>query len=465
MREMRAAWVATVANIDWPSTNAVTTTQQKAELLAILERATQLRLNTIIFQVRPACDALYASSIEPWSEYLTGTMGRVPDPYYDPLAFAITEAHKRGLELHAWFNPYRARHLIARSSIASKHISKTHPELVRQYGKYLWLDPGEKAVQDYSLQIVMDVVRRYDIDGVHFDDYFYPYAEKDRFGRDLDFPDESSWRRYGVSTGLNREDWRRENVNVFIHRVYETIKAAKPWVKLGISPFGIWRPGNPAQIQGFDSYARLYADSRKWLVNGWLDYLAPQLYWGIRPPEQSFPVLLKWWAEQNPKSRLLVAGIDATKTSRRSDPWKPSEIVEQVSLTRQQNGVGGQVFWNMGTLLRNKALEGTLQKEAYMRPALVPASTWLDSTIPRTPNLKTAGYGRRIDVKWETGKEEHVRLFVLQTRRRNEWLTELFPDTELSCTFEMPWPDVIALSTVDRYGNASHPAVLERKGD
>ena len=278
IREFRAAWVATVANIDWPSRKDLTTAEQKTELLAILDRAQRLRLNTVIFQVRPACDAMYASAIEPWSEYLTGTMGKPPEPYYDPLTFAVEEAHKRGLELHAWFNPYRAHHQGARSPISASHVSKTRPQLVRQYGKYLWLDPGEKDVQDYSLSVVMDVVKRYDIDGVHFDDYFYPYKEKDDEGRTLDFPDQASWTRFGAGGKLGRDDWRRENVNIFIERLYRSIKAVKPAVKFGVSPFGIWRPNNPPQIQGYDAYANLYADSRKWLAKGWVDYFAPQLF-------------------------------------------------------------------------------------------------------------------------------------------------------------------------------------------
>jgi uncharacterized lipoprotein YddW (UPF0748 family) len=460
---MRAAWVATVANIDWPSTNAVTTSQQKVELLAILDRALELRLNTIIFQVRPACDALYFSSIEPWSEYLTGTMGRPPSPYYDPLSFAVTEAHRRGLELHAWFNPFRARHLVARSPISQRHISKTHPELVRQYGRYLWLDPGEKTAQDYSLQVVMDVVKRYDIDGVHFDDYFYPYAEKDGRGRDLDFPDASSWRRYGAGSGLNRQDWRRENVNSFIRWVYQSIKEAKPWVKFGISPFGIWRPCNPPQIQGLDAYNQLYADSRKWLVNGWLDYMVPQLYWAIKPPEQSFPVLLDWWADQNVKGRHLIAGLDATKTTRRSEPWSLGEITQQIRLSRQQAGVCGQVFWNMSALMRNRALDTALENQIYAQPALVPASTWLSGAVPASPIMRVAQYGRRLDLKWDSNKD--TGRFLLQTRRNGSWVSEVLPDSTLSCGYDKPWPEIISLAAIDRYGNLSRPAVIEHKAD
>src|SRR5580765_2359386 len=372
MREFRAAWIATVVNIDWPSRKGLSTAEQKAELLAILDRAAHLKLNALIFQVRPACDALYASEIEPWSEFLTGTMGKAPEPLYDPLSFAVEEAHKRGLELHAWFNPYRAGHPSAKSPVSSNHITKTRPQLVRRYGKQVWLDPGEKEVQEYSLSVVMDVVRRYDIDGVHFDDYFYPYKELDRSGNEVDFPDDTSWKRFGAGGKSERDDWRRQNVDAFVHKVYDSIKATKPWVKFGISPFGIWRPENPPQIKGFDAYGKLYADSRKWLMNGWVDYFAPQLYWSIDSREQSFPVLLKWWTQQNSKHRLLVPGLDDTKTvnlnpetntERNRQRWQVLEIVNQIRLARKQTGVDGHIHWNMKSLMRNQALDEALQQQ------------------------------------------------------------------------------------------------------
>jgi uncharacterized lipoprotein YddW (UPF0748 family) len=457
-RELRGAWIATVANIDWPSTNTLTSSQQKAELINILDRARALKLNTLIFQVRPSCDALYASTIEPWSEYLTGTMGKPPQPYYDPLAFAVEEAHRRGLELHAWFNPYRARHEQAKSPIAATHVSRTRPQLVRQYGKYLWLDPGEKDVQDYSLSVVMDVVKRYDIDGVHFDDYFYPYKEKDSSGREIDFPDEASWQRFGADGKLSREDWRRENVNVFIHRVYESIKAAKPWVKFGVSPFGIWRPHNPPQIQGYDAYENLYADSRKWLANGWLDYFAPQLYWGINPPEQSFPVLLKWWSEQNAKGRLLVPGMDTTKTARR---WQPEEIINQIRITRKEPNIGGHIHWDMKALMRNGALDAALEREVYGQPALVPAMPWLNHAAPEQPKLSVSG-GLRKTVRWQAGGPEKPWLWVVQIRQADRWSTQILPRSQTSLKAESGHDDVIAVTAVDRFGNASRPAVIEQ---
>jgi uncharacterized lipoprotein YddW (UPF0748 family) len=476
-REFRAAWVATVANIDWPSQKTLSTREQQAELLAILDRAVQLKLNAIIFQVRPACDAMYASRIEPWSEYLTGTMGKPPEPFYDPLAFAVAEAHKRGLELHAWFNPYRARVLAAGSPAAPNHVSKTRPQLVRQYGKYLWLDPGEKAVQDYSLSVIMDVVKRYDVDGVHFDDYFYPYKERGAAGKDLDFPDDPSWQRFGAGGKLSRDDWRRENVNQFIQRVYKSIKSAKPWVKFGVSPFGIWRPGNPPQIKGLDAFSELYADSRKWLASGWVDYFVPQLYWAIEPPDQSFPVLLKWWAAQNLKGRLLAPGMDTTKSgrgssvastnsTRRGRGWPPNEIVNQIRLTREQPGVSGHIHWNMRTLMRNSTLDEVLEREVYQQPALMPPSPWLGGARPGKPKL-TAGKGETgpgLKLSWTPGGAGKAWLWLVQTRTAGQWTAEILPAAKTSRAWNGAPPDVVAVSAMDRKGNLGTPAVLQSRG-
>ena len=243
-REFRGAWITEVAtNQDWPSKPGLTIAEQKAELVKLLDRAAQLHLNAIIFQVRPSSDALYASAIEPWSEYLTSTMGRAPVPFYDPLAFAIEEAHKRGLELHAWFNPFRALRSESKSPVAPNHISRTHPELIRKYGGQLWLDPGDPLVRQYVLRVVMDVVKRYDVDGVQFDDYFYPYPEKDAAGHLQEFPDYATWQKYGAPNGIARDDWRRHNINQFVQSAYQDIKAAKPWELFGVSQFCIWLPG------------------------------------------------------------------------------------------------------------------------------------------------------------------------------------------------------------------------------
>jgi uncharacterized lipoprotein YddW (UPF0748 family) len=472
-REFRAAWIATVGNIDWPSKPGLSTADQKAELIAILDRAAHLKLNALIFQVRPSCDALYASHIEPWSEYLTGTMGQAPSPLYDPLEFAIDEAHQRGLELHAWFNPYRARHAAAKSPASATHISRTKPQLVRQYGKYLWLDPGEREVQDYSLSVIMDVVKRYDVDGVHIDDYFYPYKETDASGKELEFPDEASWRRFGAGGKLSRDDWRRENVNRFIERVYHAIKAAKPAVKFGVSPFGIWRPGYPPQIEGFDAYAKLYADSRTWLTKGWVDYFAPQLYWGIDPPAQSFSALLKWWGTQNTKGRHLWPGMDSTRTNPRSGQdasksavkRKPEEIINQIRLTRSQSDNSGHIHWNMKTLMSNDALDEALAQEVYGQPALIPASPWLGKKRPGKPNIKAgdAGSGAGSKLSWGSNSSDQAWLWLVQTRSAGTWKMQILPGNKTTQAWSGQPPELVAISAIDRFGNAGPAATVQIK--
>ena len=463
-REFRAAWVATVANIDWPSKPGLPVEQQKAELIAILDRAAKLKLNAIILQVRPACDALYASQIEPWSYYLTGAMGKAPEPFYDPLAFAVEEAHKRGLELHAWFNPYRAGIVASKGVPSANHISKTHPNLVRKYGGFLWLDPGEKEVQDYSLSVVMDVVKRYDIDGVHFDDYFYPYKELDAQNQEMDFPDDASWKRFGGGGRRSRDDWRRENVNALVHRVYDSIKAVKPWVKFGVSPFGIWQPGFPPQIKGFNSYAKLYCDSRKWLANGWMDYCSPQLYWSIDLPETSFPALLKWWSNQNPKHRNIWPGVNSDKIGRKNkseEPmWTVEEVINQIKITRQEAaGKAGIIHWSMKSLMQDHGgLATALADRIYTAPALVPASTWLERRSPTKPRVQIADNG---ELKWEPGALEQISAWVIQTKANNQWHTAILP----GATRGQPLagsPDAVAITAVDRCGLASAPMILQR---
>ena len=466
-REFRGAWIATVGNIDWPSKPGLPVEQQKAEMLALLNRAAALNLNAIVLQVRPACDAMYESRIEPWSAYLTGTMGKAPVPFYDPLEFAVREAHKRGLELHAWFNPYRAGVVAAKSPFSANHISRTHPKLVHKYGKYLWLEPGDKDAQNYSLKVVMDVVDRYDIDGVHFDDYFYPYKEEDAQGHEMDFPDDAAWKKYQAGGGtLNRGDWRRDNINTFVHRLYSSIKAAKPWVKFGVAPFGIWQPGQPPQIKGFDAYNVLYCDSRKWLMDGWVDYCAPQLYWSIDSPEQSFPILLKWWTQQNPKHRNIWPGIDSEKSGankkQKDGPgiWPAEEFVNEIKIVREQcDGTAGVIHWNMKSLMQDRGgLATALQKGVYAEPALVPASPWLDYRFPERPRLKVDGEGH---IKWETAHLEKVSQWVLQWKEGGRWHTSILPGEQRSKPLTGS-PEAICIREIDRCGVASGAATVVR---
>jgi len=458
-REFRGAWLVTVANRDWPSQPGLPVAEQKAGLIELLDRAAQLKLNAIIFQVRPSCDAMYASALEPWSEYLTGTMGKAPEPFYDPLAFAVEEAHKRGLELHAWFNPFRALHPQARSPVAPNHISRTHPEFIRHYGSQFWLDPGDPAVRTYVLGVVMDVVQRYDVDGVQFDDYFYPYPEKDATGRELEFPDGATWQKFGLSGGYaSRDDWRRANINQFIQRVYQAIKTVKPRVKFGVSPFGIWRPQNPPAIRGLDAYAKLYADARLWFANGWVDYFSPQLYWSTDSPWQSFPVLLDWWSKQNVRQRHLWPGLNAANVGER---WRPDEIARQIAAIRRQPGAGGEIFFHLRDLTDNPALAGVV-RAACPQPALVPASPWLDAAPPARPKLVVVEDRRAaLRVRWETAGEP-AGWWVLQFCTNQVWTTEILPAARTNWAFVKPGPEWISISAVDQVGDLSLPAALKK---
>ena len=461
-REFRAAWVASVANIDWPSRKGLPVDRQKSELIAIFDRAKKLNLNAIVLQVRPATDALYDSKLEPWSEYLTGAQGKAPEPYYDPLTFAVDEAHRRGLELHAWFNPYRSRHSTGKSPLAPNHIARTHSGLAKEYGDMLWMDPGEPAVQQRSLDVMLDVVRRYDVDGIHIDDYFYPYKVRNAAGAEVDFPDEPSWNKYKASGGtLSRDDWRRKNVDDFVERIYRETKALKPWVKFGISPFGIPRPGMPAQIKGFDQYAQLYADVEKWLKNGWADYFAPQLYWKIEQTAQSYPVLLQWWVNNNAAKRHIWPGNFTSRVGEGERSWDPREIDYQIRTTRGVEGATGNIHFSMKVFLQNRdGINELLSQEVYAEPALVPASPWLDNTPPARPRLTING--KDGSIAWTGGGGEKAAWWTLQVKSGGKWQTRVLPAARTSDSVKLTGKlEAVALTAVDRCGNQSPPATFK----
>jgi uncharacterized lipoprotein YddW (UPF0748 family) len=496
-REFRGVWVAAVSNMDWPSRPGLPVDSQKAELVRMLDRARELRLNVVILHVRPAGDALYASDLEPWSEYLTGEQGRAPDPFYDPLAFAVEQAHARGLELHAWFNPYRARHPSSRGVAAPNHISRANPELVRTYGSYLWMDPGEDAVRRRSIDVVLDVVRRYDVDGVHIDDYFYPYREVGPDGREIEFPDSATYARYRAAGGtLGRSDWRRSNVDRYVAELYDEVKATKRWVKVGISPIGTWRPNVEPQLGGFDAYEQIFADARKWMLDGTLDYMVPQLYWPIARTDVSFPVLLDWWVRQNPHGRGMYAGLipgNVNLDTGGRTGWGPDEIIGQVYITRGRPGAEGHVHFRMGSLMpdgaytriagadtlqaarvdsirdmqrrvqaRRDTLATRLRDEAYARPALPPAMTWLDDVPPPAPRVTMSSGARvasddgrvRVHLAIEPAPGEAAFVWVVQSRWNGVWRTEIVPGgaREWTLTGSVA-PDVVWVSAVDRVGN------------
>ncbi len=468
-REFRAAWVPSVGNMNWPSKRGLSTAEQQAELITMFDKLVQLRMNAIVLQVRPAADALYQSSIEPWSDFLTGEMGRAPDPFYDPLTFATDEAHKRGIEMHVWINPYRAKDPSTKA-VSAGHISRTHPELVRSYGPFLWLDPGDPAVRALTTSVVLDLVRRYDIDGVHMDDYFYPYPEFRR-GRELDFPDASTYLRYRRGGGtLARDDWRRENVNLLVKGLYESIHTIKPWVRFGVSPFGIWRPGYPASVRGLDQYAKLYADARKWLNEGWVDYFTPQLYWATNRPEQSYPVLLEWWTQQNVKGRHLWPGNYTGKVGfTGSSAWRSDEIIDQIRRTRAQPGATGNVHFDMKVFLDDPdSLDERLINEVYTGPALVPASPWLSRDVPPPPVIAVRSDSASgfwvLDVK--PGSVEAIgaratALWVVQMRTDGGWSTRIVPAAERLYVLgprSGAKPLDVRVAAVDRVGNSGPAA-------
>jgi len=431
-REFRAVWVATVGNIDWPSKQGLSTWEQQRELLAILDRVVALNMNAVVFHIRPGADALYASPYEPWSQYITGRQGRGPEPPWDPLAFAVEQAHKRGLELHAWFNPYRAAYN-RDTAIARTHIAKTNPKLVRQYGRFLWMDPGDPEVRRRSLRAIVDVVKRYDVDGVHIDDYFYPYPENDASGKRIDFPDSETYDKYVASGGkLAKDDWRRSNVDKLIEAMYKGVHAAKPWVRVGISPFGIWRPGNPAQIKGFDAYAEIYADSKKWLQNGWADYFVPQLYWPIAPPDQSFPVLYDWWLSQNTKHRHMWPGLATYRISETGQRRITSqEIVAEIDTMRARNTSLGHIHFNMTALMKGPDSLNERLLSRYAFPALVPASPWLGAKAPGAPSARivhdTATGDLVMRLTPAQGGGERVWLWTVRSYANDRWVNEVLP--------------------------------------
>ena len=419
---------------------------QRAEMVAMLNKMASLNMNALIFQVRPNADAVYQSRYEPWSHWISGRQG--VSPGYDPLAYCIQQAHARGIEVHAWFNPYRA---LPNKDIptARNHVVRTNPSVIRDFKNYKWMDPSSSFTQKRALATIMDVVSRYDVDGIHIDDYFYPYPVVDKQGRAKQvFPD-------GKSPAS-----RRSAVDRFVKNMYSSVKAKKPWVRVGISPFGIWRPGVPAgTTANIDAYHHLSADSRKWLKSGWCDYLSPQLYWRINSP-QSFSRLLSWWRAQG--SRPVWPGIASARVNSTEDPGRTArEIVSQVSLTRSvgRNYVG-HVFWSMKSIMKNRGgVTSAVAKSFYQEPALVPPMPWVSKAPPATPVVNAVGSGGNTSLSWNG--VPGCKKYAIQIRNGRTWRTStVTAGTKITLKGT---PDAIAISSVDRYGNTSPPRVLARQ--
>jgi uncharacterized lipoprotein YddW (UPF0748 family) len=450
-----------VHNYDWPSRSGLGAKSQKAQLVSLLDKAQALRLNAIVLQVRPAGDAAYASALEPWTPYLSGRMG--VSPGYDPLEFAIAEAHARGLELHAWFNPFRAA-ASADTVLSAAHFARQHPDCVRSYGGQKWFDPGDPRVREHALKIIADVARRYDVDGIHIDDYFYPYPVKDRSGAKIPFPDDATHAAYG--RGQDREDWRRDNINAFVRQLYTTVKSVRPAAKVGISPFGIYRPGVPDGIEAqLDPFREIGTDSRLWLQKGWCDYFTPQLYWRIDPPAQSFRSLVAWWARQNTSRRHLWPGIATERIDSSVDPGRPaSEMIRQIALTRGSHSAGsaGHCHWSIKALTQNRGgINSLLLKECYQEKALVPACPWLGKDPPAKPSARmersTSG-GGAIVLKWSP--DPAVRFWSVQIRQAGRWsLFAVLPKSRESLTLPGDC-DAAAIRGISPSGVASQPAAF-----
>ena len=431
-REFRAAWVASVAQIDWPSRPGLGADQWRREAQAWLDLVADSGLNAVVLQVRPAGDALYASALEPWSEYLTGAQGQAPEgarvPADDPLHHWVHEAHRRGLALHAWLNPYRARHTSARTPLVAPHLAVTHPQAVHRYGDQLWMDPAEPAAAQRMLDVVDDLIARYAIDGIHIDDYFYPYPAVATDGSEVAFPDDAAWQRYRDGGGLQeRADWRRQQVDALVRALWQRVAAARPGVRLGISPFGLGRPiWRPAGIQGFSQYDRLYADVELWLEQGWLDYLAPQLYWPRDRAAQAFEVLADYWHARNSRARSVWPGLYTSRLLDARDPWPTDEVLGQIDLLRQRAdrpGGAGHLHFSVRALRDDPGgIARRLRAGPYAQPALVPDAPWRREAAPEAPRAR-----RGVDGQLHLQADGTLSHWVLWQRQQGQWTLELRP--------------------------------------
>ena len=374
--EFRGVWIATVDNIDWPTKGDYNSNSQKASFIKMLDMHQRNGINALVVQIRPCTDAFYPSPYEPWSQWLTGIQGQPPSPYYDPLAFMISETHKRGMVFHAWLNPYRAEFNLTNPSLSATHITKVHPEWFLVYGDKRYFDPGNKEAQQYVTQVVSDVVSRYDVDAIHFDDYFYPYRIPGK-----EFPDEATFRKYGA--GLTKDDWRRSNTDSIISKLSATIKKENKKCQFGISPFGVWRNQDKDPIDGSrtigaqTNYDDLYANILLWLKKGWIDYVAPQLYWEFGHRIAPYEVLLSWWSNHTYGKHCYV-GMGIYRAN--SNPaWKElSQLPRQIVAMRNTPNMKGMIFFSSKTFERNpNGWSDSLRLNYFKVPVKVPEMNWL----------------------------------------------------------------------------------------
>ncbi len=410
--EFRAAWIATVINLDWPSSPRSSTAQKQAELRGMLDGLADAGLNAVFFQVRTECDALYDSPFDPWSIYLTGQQGRAPNPFFDPLSFAIEEAHSRGLALHAWLNPFRCEREVGRYALAATHPAVLHPDWMLTLesssvpGRFhTIMNPGLDAVHDYVAEVVNDIVRRYNVDGIHFDDYFYPYPPYEMGAVDLETFNANP-RGFG-----SLSDWRRDNINRFVARISATVAEANPDAVFGISPFGIWRTGVPFGIAGLSGADALFADAVAWMNAGTVDYLAPQLYWPFGTScstcqAQDFAALTEWWVTVS-GGRHIYPGLGIYRSDPATysgPPFAPTEVPSQIRFTRATPGAEGNILFRAENIssLHSSGLADTLSTDLYRYQALTPPMPWRDLFPPDAPDdLRFTVEGGRVTLEWD----------------------------------------------------------------
>lgn len=438
-REMRAFWIATVENIDWPSVKGLSTDQQKSEMIELLDQVQAWNMNAVVFQIRPDADALYDSKLEPWSEWLSGKQGVAPNPYYDPLAFTIAECRKRGLDIHVWLNPYRAVQNIEKSVPAPNHVANTHPEWMLTYGKKKYFDPGIPEVRNHVARVVGDLVRRYDIDAIHFDDYFYPYREANQ-----EFPDQNSFAAYpnGFASS-KKDDWRRNNVDLIIKQLHDSIKSIRRTVEFGISPFGVWKnnstdPAGSATKAGVTNYEDLYADILLWQKEGWIDYVTPQLYWYIGKTVADYAILVDWWSKNTYGCQLYIGQAPFLLNEESKDKaWQtPDEIIDQIKLNRSIPAISGSVFFSAKSLKKNPlGIKERLLQEMYKFPALTPTNPRVGPVQPATPlNPKIHKKRKKIELSWENG--ENNRMFAIYKTGKKSILNIENPENIYTVTSE-----------------------------
>ena len=480
--EFRGVWIATVKNIDWPSSKNLNTNQQKEEIIKLLDTFKSLNFNAVIFQIRPVADAFYNSKYEPWSEYLTGKNGAKPTPYYDPLAFIIEETHKRGMEFHAWLNPYRAMVDYKESESTALNIIGEKPEWFVNYGKHKYFDPGLPEVRAYTNNVVEDIVQNYDIDAIHFDDYFYPYKIVGK-----EFPDENSFKEYGSDFYPNSlDDWRRNNVTQIIEELARTIKQIKPWVQFGISPFGVWRnkstdPLGSDTEAGQTNYDDLYADILLWLKNDWLDYVLPQAYWYIGHEKADYKTIAKWWAENSYQTNVYLGhGVYKLNNQKINEAWiktNPTEIGKQIDLNRIVYEIQGNVFFSAKTFLKNTLnINDELKNRYFQNPILPPISIKSNTQSPEPvfnisiQKQKNKIYRLSWDTMPENKEKEAVKFLVYQfnkgdkvTLENESKIISLTGNTHIDIPKKLlKKASVFVIIAANRNNNTSKPVRIER---